>query len=61
MTQHGSPEHFRQVVSAHTVGPWGRRRCGVNVGTSGAEYRSHIERVWRPYELPADFAAERES
>ncbi len=45
----GSPEHFQQVLRAHVVPPWSMYcRCGANA----ADYRRHIEQVWRPFPLP---------
>lgn len=49
----GSPEHFQQVVSAHVVSVWGFCRCGSSVASRTADYRAHIETVWRPHTLPA--------
>ena len=53
MTKHGSPEHFKQVTSAHVVLAGGRCRCGARVAPVATDYRAHIAEVWLPHQLPA--------
>lgn len=53
MTKHGSPEHFKQVTSAHVVSIGGYCRCGARVAPVATDYRAHIAKVWLPHQLPA--------
>ena len=54
MTKHGSPEHFKQVTSAHVVLAGGSHcRCGARVAPVATDYRAHIAEVWLPHQLPA--------